>query len=118
MADRRLEGAGGLHWAIGGYLAELARLQAIKPAAAEFNPAEILELIGRKLGVPDRMLDIPMPEIRCSDLVSCPLFASAKPQACLSMCGCAWKPSSGGLAGALHELGKSGCAEGRASLAA
>jgi hypothetical protein len=52
---------------------------------AAWSSPEILETGRRQFGIAHRVLDVLVPEI---GLLSCPLFASAKPQACLNMCGC------------------------------
>ena len=56
-----------------------------------------------------------MPQIRLQALVSCPLFASANPQACRSIWGWAWEAQAGSLASALYKLGKAARGERRAS---
>ena len=53
-----------------------------------WSAPEILKPRWRQLGIAHRMLDA-VAEIGLSALVSWPLLASAYPQACRSMCGCA-----------------------------
>ena len=50
-------------------------------------PPKVLEPVGRHVGIPDRVLNVLVPEVVLQGRVSWPSFANLNPQAWRSMCG-------------------------------
>ena len=60
---------------------------AMDPAPPSSVPPKVLEPVGRHVGIPDRVLNVLVPEVVLQGRVSWPSFANLNPQAWRSMCG-------------------------------
>ena len=60
---------------------------AMDPAPPSSIPPKVLEPVGRQVGVPDRVLDVLVPEVVLQGPGVMASFASLNPQAWRSMCG-------------------------------